>query len=140
MDSTLILWPVIIQIILTISLFLVLGARKAKAIKSGGVDREMTALNNDAWPDDVRKVSNNIQNQFQTPILFYVLSIAFVVTNTVSVTVLALAWGYAVSRIIHAYVHTSSNYVPVRFKVFIAGFLCLIGLTGILATHLLSIS
>jgi hypothetical protein len=136
MNATLILWPVLVQITLTIVIFLLLGVRKAKAIKAGGVDREKTALHNDAWPDEVLKVSNNLQNQFQTPVLFYALSFAFLHAGTVSVTVLSLAWAYAVLRIVHAYVHVTSNYVPMRFRLFLLSFTMLMAMTVILAKQL----
>lgn len=140
MNAALALWPVLVQVTLTLSVFIVMGARKGKAIKTGLVDREKAALDNSAWPDEVLKASNNIQNQFQTPILFYALVFAFIVTQTVSMTVLVLAWVYVISRLIHAYVHTGSNYVPVRFRVFIVGVVTLIIMSGILASNLISIS
>ncbi len=129
MNFTTILLPVLIQITLTLLVFLILGARKIKAIKAGGVDRQKTALDNSAWPEDVVKVSNNIANQFQTPVLFYVLSMLFYFTQQVSTTVLVLAWVYALSRLAHAYVHIHSNYVPLRFNIFTLGVLCLIVMT-----------
>jgi len=129
MNFSSILLPILIQISLTLIMFLVLGARKTKAIKAGGVDREKTALNNSAWPEEVVKVSNNIANQFQTPVLFYVLSILFYATNTVTTAVLALAWIYSISRLVHAFVHISSNFVPARFGIFTIGVVCLIAMT-----------
>ncbi len=140
MNVALVLWPVLVQVILTLSVFIVMGARKGKAVKEGLVDRKKAALDNSAWPDEVLKVSNNIQNQFQTPILFYVLVFAFIVSQTVSVTVLILAWVYVISRLIHAYIHTGSNYVPARFRVFIVGVVTLIIMSGVLASNLMSIS
>ena len=140
LNPTLALWPVLVQIILTISVFLVMGARKAKAVKAGLVDRKKAALNNSAWPDDVVQVSNNIQNQFQTPVLFYVLVFAFILTNAVTPYVLTLAWLYAISRVAHAYVHTGSNYVPARFRIFIFSVLTLVLMVGALATQLISMN
>ncbi|MDQ7048323.1 MAG: hypothetical protein Q9M92_01810 [Enterobacterales bacterium] len=78
MNASSILLPVLIQIALTLVVFLMLGMRKTAAIKAGGVDRKKTALDNSAWPEPVVKVSNNIANQFQTPILFYVLCVLFI--------------------------------------------------------------
>lgn len=138
MNATLILGPVLIQIMLTVALFLILGVRKTKAIKAGAVDRKKAALDNGAWPDDVRQVSNNIQNQFQAPVLFYVLSLAFLTLNSVSMTVLALAWTFAISRLIHAYVHIHSNYVPLRFRLFLLGFVMIMALAVILAVQVVS--
>ncbi|PCJ46191.1 MAG: hypothetical protein COA74_06205 [Gammaproteobacteria bacterium] len=131
MNASTILLPVLVQITLTTIVFLLLGLRKTQAIKAGGVDREKTALDNSAWPEEVVKVSNNIANQFQTPVLFYVLSILFYVTDLVSLTVLALAWVYSISRIVHAFVHTNSNFVPLRFGLFIVGVICLMVMTVI---------
>ncbi len=139
MYGNLILWPVFLQITLTLVVFLVLGKRKGQAIKAGDVDRKKAALDNSAWPDDVVKASNNIQNQFQTPVLFYVLCFAFLALNSVSATILALAWAFAISRLIHAYVHINSNYVPLRFNMFLIGTIILIAMTVFLAiglTHL----
>ena len=137
MNNTLILWPVLVQITLTIVVFLMLAVRKARAITAGGIDRKKTALDNDAWPDEVLKVSNNLKNQFQTPVLFYVLTFALIQAGAVSTTALALAWGYVVSRIVHAYIHTGSNYVPMRFRMFLLGFVMLMLMTGILAKQLI---
>ncbi len=126
MNSNLIFLPVLTQISITIAGFMLLGVRKAKAIKTGNVDQTKTALDNDAWPDYVLMVSNNIRNQFQVPVLFYVLCFVFYSINAVTTTVLYLAWAFVISRIIHAYIHMSTNYVPARFRVFIVGFLIMV--------------
>ena len=101
MISNQIFWPVLIQILIPIAGFMLLGIRKARAMKSGNVDMTKTALDNDAWPDYVLMVSNNIRNQFQVPVLFFVLCFVFHSLNAVSTTVLYLAWAFVISRIIH---------------------------------------
>lgn len=126
MNSNLIFLPVLTQIALTIVAFMLLGVRKAKAIKKDHVDMTKTALDNDAWPDYVLQVSNNMRNQFQVPVLFYVLCFVFYSINAVTTTVLYLAWAFVISRIIHAYIHMSSNYVPARFRVFAIGFVIIV--------------
>lgn len=110
--------PVLLHMVLVTMLFVVLALRKAKAVKAGVVDRKNTALNNKAWNDDVLKVSNNIDNQFETPILFYMLTVLVFLTGIVDVFSLALVWGWVVIRYIHAWVHIGSNYVPTRLKLF----------------------
>jgi len=122
MDAKQIFLPVLVQILITIAGFMLLGVRKAKALKAGGVDQSKTALDNDAWPDSVKMVSNNIRNQFQVPVLFYVLCIIYYSIDAVTSTVIYLAWAFVISRIIHAYIHMSTNYVPARFRVFTIGF------------------
>ena len=81
-----IIWPVLAQIFLTLILFIILGVRKAKAVKAGEVNRQQAALNNQVWPQDVVKVSNNIANQFETPVLFYVLCLVMHSINAVGLS------------------------------------------------------
>lgn len=126
MDPKQIFWPVLVQILLTIVGFMLMGVQKAKAVKAKDVDMTKTALNNDAWPEYVMKVTNNVRNQFQVPLLFYVLCFLFYSINAVTTTVLYLAWAFVITRIIHAYIHMSSNYVPARFRVFTLGFVILV--------------
>lgn len=136
MITELLLAAVLVQVSLTLMLFILLAKRKAKAIKGGEVDRKKAALHNDAWPDYVLQVSNNIQNQFQTPILFYVLSLSFIVISGVDGLVLAGAWIYALSRLVHAYIHITSNFVPNRLRAFTVGTLSLIYMTVLLGIKL----
>jgi hypothetical protein len=126
MNSNLIFLPVLTQIAITIVAFMLLGVRKAKAIKKDQVDMTKTSLDNDAWPDYVLQVSNNMRNQFQVPVLFYVLCFVFYSINAVTTTVLYLAWAFVISRIVHAYIHMGSNYVPARFRVFTIGFVIIL--------------
>ena len=136
MDSNQIFWPVLVQILITIVGFMLLGVRKTKALKTGAVDQEQTALHNDAWPDHVLVVSNNIGNQFQVPVLFYVLCFLFHSIGAVTAPVLYLAWAFVITRVIHAYIHMSSNFVPARFTIFTIGFVIIIGMTILAALAL----
>jgi hypothetical protein len=138
MISNQIFLPVLVQILITISGYLLLGVRKSRAVKSNNVDLEKAALDNDAWPDYVLVISNNIRNQFQVPVLFYVLCILFYSIDAVSAMVLYLAWAFVISRAIHAYIHMSSNYVPARFTVFTIGFIIMIVMVVFAAIALLS--
>jgi len=136
MNPELILWPVLVQIVLTVVVFLLLGVRKLNAFKAKEVDLRKSALDNSAWPDDVRKVSNNIQNQFQLPVIFYVLCFAFLTTNSASLIVITLAWGFVFSRIVHSYIHVGSNHVPARSRAFMVGCICLVLLSVLLTVRL----
>jgi hypothetical protein len=123
-----IIWPVLAQVFLTLIMFIILGVRKAKAVKAGAVNRQQAALNNQVWPQDVIKVSNNIANQFETPVLFYVLCLVMHSINAVGLVTIGLAWLFALSRFAHAYVHIGSNYVPIRLRLFLVGCFVLIAM------------
>jgi hypothetical protein len=123
-----IFWPVLAQVFLTLAMFIVLGARKARAVKAGQVNRQQAALDSRVWPEDVVKVSNNIANQFEVPVLFYVLCLVLYNINAAGTVAVVLAWLFVVSRYAHAYVHVGSNYVPVRMRLFMVGCVVLLAM------------
>jgi hypothetical protein len=133
-----IFWPVIAQVFLTLLMFILLGARKASAVKAGKVNRQEAALDNRVWPANVVQVSNNIANQFEVPVLFYVLCIILNSINAAGTTAVVLAWLFVVSRYAHAFVHVGSNYVPVRMKIFMFGCVVLLVMLAVAAWGLLS--
>lgn len=138
MNAMTIFWPVLAQVFLTLALFIVLGVRKIKAVKAGEVNRQQAALNNQVWPENVVKVSNNIANQFETPVLFFVLCGVIYSLNAVGVATLLLAWVFVISRYAHAYVHIGSNYVPMRFRLFMMGCLVLIAMLILVASEMVT--
>lgn len=126
MESSMIFLPVLVQMLLVIILYIVLGKVKNKEAAAGNVDPERRGLYDDAWPASVQKVNNCIKNQFEVPVLFYVLlGMAFAI-NAVDVFIHAIAWLFVFSRYVHAYIHTGSNNVPVRRKVFMVGVLMML--------------
>jgi hypothetical protein len=138
MNQSLIFWPLLVQMLLTMYVFIALANKKFAAAKEGGIDLKRAAYDNNAWPQSVILVSNNLHNQFQAPLIFYVLSFAFFVLQQVDMVVLTIAWVFVVSRIVHFFIHTGSNFVPYRMKIFIVGFLCLLVLMAYLAIKLVS--
>lgn len=125
MNANLIVGPLLAQMLLTVGMFGLLAARKAKAVRLKTVNLKHAALDHSAWPDEVVKVSNNIANQFETPILFYIVCLALFQLNSVSAAVLTLAWLYVATRFVHGFVHVGSNLVPIRLRAFAAGLLIL---------------
>ncbi|WP_150912021.1 MAPEG family protein [Marinobacter halotolerans] len=121
MSSSHIFWPVLAQVLLTLVMFIILGGRKSGAVKAGKVNRQQAALDNRVWPENVVKVSNNIANQFEIPVLFYVLCFVLYSINAAGSLSVFLAWLFVVSRYAHAYVHVTSNYIPVRLPLFMTG-------------------
>lgn len=129
MSNDLIFLPVLAHIILIFMVYIYLGHVKTRAVKEGHVDRQKAALNPKAWPEYVVKVSNNLGNQFESPTLFYTLCVIYYLTNHVNSILILIMGLYVLSRYVHAYVHVTSNYVPYRYKSFVAGLLTLLVLT-----------
>lgn len=120
--------PVIIQVFLTLFVYLRLLQVKKRASAAGLVDRTRIALRDDAWPDYVVQVNNNIRNQFELPVLFYVLAILLWVLDSVHGVAVAAATVFVVSRIVHAGIHLSINAVPPRRHTFTVGWLAVLAM------------
>jgi len=129
MNRNLIFAPILVQVLLTLMVYVFLVFAKVRAMKTGLVDMARRALYDDAWPEGVMKINNNIRNQFELPVLFYVVSIALWALDAVGPIGLAAAWLFVASRIVHAYVHIVPNYVPVRRHVFTFGWLMVVVMT-----------
>ena len=136
MNRDLIFLPALAQILLTLAVYVYLGIVKAKALRLGQVDLQRRALHEDAWPDYVRQVSNNIRNQFETPVLFFALVFILWGLQAVNAISLALASGFSLARLAHAYVHLGSNFVPLRRKIFTVSCLLLLGMILVAAASL----
>lgn len=121
MEHSLFFLPAILQILLTILLYVALGVAKAKASREGKVNEARRALHADAWPDNVQQINNSIRSQFEIPLLFYVLTLILWQLESTGVLIQVLAWIFVLSRFAHAYVHTGSNVVPLRRRVFSLG-------------------
>jgi hypothetical protein len=133
MNRNQIFGPVLVQVLLTLAVYILLSLAKARAVKLGQVDMTRRALHDDAWPDEVRKINNNIRNQFELPILFYAVCFALWALDAVGLVALVAAWLFAASRIVHAWIHIVPNYVPVRRTAFTFGWVMVIVL-AVLAT------
>jgi len=136
MPNNMLLLPVLLQVLLTIFLYIALAAAKSRALKAGLVDLERRALHDDAWPESVMKINNNIRNQFEVPILFYVLALMLWQLADASSLTLALGWLFVASRIVHAWIHTHSNYVPARRRVFTFGVVVVLAMGAVALRHL----
>lgn len=124
--------PVLIQLTLTIVLYFLLARRKRKAAEAGEVNEARRGIYDDAWPESVILVNNCIRNQFELPVLFYVVILSLWSLNAASWLALGLAGLFAISRLVHAYIHTGSNIVPVRRRIFIFGVLLVAALCVLL--------
>lgn len=125
--------PLLAQILLTLIVYIGLAVAKSRAVKQGQVDPTRRALHDDAWPESVQKLNNNIRNQFEVPVLFYVLVVVLFQLGASGAVPQVLAWLFVLSRIAHAYIHTGSNYVPARRAVFMFGCLVVLAMLVVAA-------
>lgn len=125
MNRDLIFGPVLAQVALTLFVYVALIKTKIRALRAGKVDKARLALHDDAWPDDVMQINNNIRNQFELPVLFYVLCVMLWVLDAVHWVALATALVFVVSRVVHVWIHIGTNFVPARRRAFTVGWYAL---------------
>jgi len=113
--------PLFIQAGLTFVLLFWLGPVRFEAVRRGEVKISDIALGQRVWPDRVTQISNAYANQFELPVLFYALALLAIVLRKVDLVLIAGAWIFALSRCVHAYVYTTSNHIPSRFRAFVVG-------------------
>ena len=70
------------------------------------------------WPARVLQISNAYHNQLELPVLFYVVVLLAFASQTLDVTLLVLSWLFVLSRLVHAYIHVTSNRLDRRTGVF----------------------
>lgn len=121
-----ILLPLFVQVLLTLSLLVWLAFLRREDFNSGAVHPSQIALREPNWPVRTRQVANCFSNQFELPVLFYVLTILEILTRHADLIFVVLAWIFVVSRLVHAYIHTTSNVVLRRGAVYGIGALALI--------------
>lgn len=128
MSVQMVLLPVFVLIALTFALLFWMGAARRNALASGQAKVRDVALNQPNWPEHPTKVANCFSNQFEMPLLFYILvALALPLRQTDLVFVL-LSWVFVVTRFAHAGIFTSSNNMQNRFLAYIAGTLVLMAM------------
>ncbi|MGE3149381.1 MAG: MAPEG family protein [Pseudorhodoplanes sp.] len=124
MTVEMVLLPLFVQVALTFIVLFTLAGRRFGAVRRGEL-RGPVALREPNWPDRVRQAEYNYQNQFELPVLFYVLTIAVIITKKADLLFVAMAWVFVLLRALHAGVHLTTNTLAVRGPTFIVAALVL---------------
>lgn len=116
----------LLPLFLHIALITFVGIRSAtsrvKSVVGGETKINAIALDSGAWPDSVRKIGNNFDNQFQVPMLWYGVCAFILITQKTDWVLVSLSWAFLIARVWHSAIHIGSNYVPLRMRVFLGSF------------------
>lgn len=106
------------QIIITIYCYSAMSKARVAAVRGKRVQPENYKATTDE-PEDLRVYTRAVANQFEMPVVFYVLVLASLLASTASWITVVLAWIYVVMRWIHAREMIGNNTVLKRRKIFI---------------------
>jgi len=134
--AAILMTAVFAQIALTFGVLIKMGTSRVAALKAREVTLEEVALGSDAYSNNVKKISNNFNNQLQLPVLLYTAVALFIVLDKVDFQAITLAWAFVISRFFHSVIHIRSNHVKKRFKMYVTGAFILMTLWFWLALRL----
>ena len=126
MSVQMILLPLFVEVILTLVLWSWMAVLRTRDFNSGAVQPDNIALREPNWPKRTTQLANAFANQFELPVLFYVLTILEYVTHLAGIVFVVLAWVFVIFRLLHAYVHVTSNIVRLRGALYGVGAFVLI--------------
>ena len=123
-----ILIPLLLQVLLTFSVWVYMFALRIAEIRQQRIDPQQLAdrAAAHAMLPVSGAASNNLKNLFELPILFYtaiLLSLLLLIQDGMLVV---LAWGFVLLRVVHSAIHCTYNNVNHRFAAYALSSLCLL--------------
>jgi hypothetical protein len=126
MPTQAILLPLFCEVILTFALLFWLAPLRMRDFNTGVTRPENIALREPNWSRHSLQVSYSYSNQFELPVLFYVLTILIYFPGIGgSIVFVVLAWIFVIFRYLQAYVHVTTNRVRLRGSFFIVSAIAL---------------
>ncbi|CAH1674266.1 MAPEG family protein [Chelatococcus asaccharovorans] len=138
MTVPMVLLPVFVLVALAFALLLSLAPIRAAALRSGKVDVAAVALDDRQWHGRARQFGNAFKNQFEVPVLFYALVAFALITRQADFLFVVMSWIFVATRLVHAFIHVTSNNVRVRGPAFGFGVMVLVVMWIIFAVRILA--
>ena len=83
---------------------------RQRDFSNGAVKLSEVALREPNWPDRTLQVANAFSNQFELPVLFYVLTILAIITRHADLLFVVMAWIFVLTRMLaRLRAHVTSN-------------------------------
>jgi hypothetical protein len=109
-----ILAPLFVQVLLTFAMMLGMMVCRGSALMRGETRIESIAMREPNWPRQATLFANCFSNQFELPVLFYVLTVLAMITKHADLLFVLLAWIFVALRVLQALIHVTTNDVRLR--------------------------
>ena len=128
MTIQMVLLPVFVLVGLTFALLLgMVGARRSALVGKETQIRDI-ALGEPNWPKRATQIGNCYRNQFELPMLFYVLIAIALPIRHADLVIVMLSWVFVVTRFVHAGIFVSSNDLGRRSMAWLSSALVLLAM------------
>jgi len=125
MPSALLIYPLLAHILWMVLLYILLTAFRAPAVWGIGA----TISSEARWRVYEPRVSANLSNQFEWPVLFYAICILLMsVSQTINSAYVWAAWLFIVGRLIHSAVQVLTGNIRLRGLVFTINFVSVLAM------------
>ncbi|HSB97094.1 MAG TPA: MAPEG family protein [Spongiibacteraceae bacterium] len=117
MPQLLIFIPFVGMLLLTLLVFIYMFYLRIGVIRSTGIEPR-TRADLEKYPPRAVSSSNNFQNLFELPVIFYACVLALHALNQVDYLHIFCAFGFLIFRILHSVIHCTYNHIMQRFVVY----------------------
>ena len=109
MSVQMVLLPVFVSVGLTFALLLWMAGSRRQALVGGETRVRDVALGQPNWPTRATQIGNCFKNQFELPVLFYILIAIALPIRHADLVIVMLSWVFVVTRFVHAGIFVTSN-------------------------------
>ena len=125
MTVPMVLLPVFVLIGLTFALLLSMAFARRGALVGGQTKVRDIVMGQPNWPTRATQIGNCFKNQFELPVLFYILIAIALPLRHADLIIVLLSWVFVVTRFIHAGIFVTHNDLNQRSLAWFAGVLVL---------------
>ena len=125
MSVPMVLLPVFVLIGLTFALLLWMALARRGALVGGETKIRDIVLGQPNWPVRATQIGNCFKNQFELPVLFYILIAIALPLRHADLIIVMLSWVFVITRLVHVGVFVTSNDLNRRSLTWFAGVLVL---------------
>ena len=125
MSIQMVLLPVFVLVGLTFVLLLWMAGARRQALIGGETKVRDIVLGQPNWPTRTTQIGNCYKNQFELPLLFYVLIALALPLRHADLLIVLMSWLFVVTRFVHAGIFVTSNDLRRRSLAWFAGALVL---------------
>jgi len=128
MSVQMVLLPVFVLVGLAFFLLLWMITARGQALNGRETSLRDIALGEPNWPTKTTQIGNCFSNQFEIPVLFYILIALALPLHKADLFIVLMSWVFVVTRFAHAGVFVTSNDVRKRGLVWFSGVLVLLAM------------
>jgi hypothetical protein len=126
MSVQMVLLPVFVLVGLTFALLLWMAGARRGALVGGETKIRDIALGQPNWPARATQIGNCFANQFELPLLFYILIALALPLRHADLIIVMLSWVFVITRFVHAGIFVTHNDLGQRSLAWFAGVLVLL--------------